>query len=133
MNEPLTLPGEVDETSFSFLNLQERDSWSTFAPVFGSLTIVGAPNYSGRYRFVGHKCEFQVKFSAGTSIASIAGTDYLTLPFTAMGLAGIAVMTDDTTNILVGGCHIDVATSRCYLPNRTASGDVFNLCGWFEV
>lgn len=124
---------EVDKQAFSYLNLQGRDQWLTFAPVFGSLTVVGTPNYSGRYRFVGRQCQFQVRFSAGTSIASVAGTDYLTLPFTAAGLSGIAVMSDDTTNILVGGCHIDVSTSRCYLPTRTASSDVFNICGSFEV
>ena len=124
---------KLEHESFAFLNIQGRDRWETFDPVFGSLTVIGATSYSGRYRFVGRKCEFQVKFSAATSIASSAGTDYLTLPFTATGLTGMATMTNDTTNIAVGTCHLDVATSRCYLPTQAASGSTFNLTGWYEV
>ena len=124
---------DADESSFAFRDLTDADVWTTFAPVFGSLTVVGATSYSGRLRFVGRKCEFQVKFSAATSIASTAGTDYFTLPVTAKGLAGMAVMSSDTTNIAVGVCHVDTATSRCYLPSQVASGNVFNLAGWCEV
>ncbi len=123
----------LDRESFTFRNIQGRDRLDTFTPVFGSLTVVGATSYSGRYRFVGRKCEFQVQFSAATSIASTAGTDYLTLPFTAVGLSGMATMTNETSNIAVGVCHIDVTTSRCYLPTQLASGNVFSLAGWFEV
>ena len=124
---------KLEHESFAFLNIQGRDRWETFDPVFGALTVIGATSYSGRYRFVGRKCEFQVKFSAATSIASMAGTDYLTLPFTATGLTGTAVMTNDTMNIAVGTCHLDVATSRCYIPTQVASGNTFNLAGWFEI
>lgn len=123
----------IDKNGFSWLNLQGLDQWEKFTPVFGSLTVVGATSYSGRLRFVGRKCEFQVQFSAATSIASTAGTDYLTLPTTAAGLAGMATMTNTTTNIAVGVCHIDVATSRCYLPTQVASASVFTLAGFFEV
>ena len=124
---------QLAQDSFSWRDIQGRDKWQTFTPVFGSLTVVGATAYSGRYRFVGRKCELQVKFSAATSIASVAGTDYLTLPFTAAWLTGFGVMSNDTTNIAVGVCHLDVATSRLYLPTQTASGNVFNLFGSFEV
>ncbi len=123
----------LDETGFSYRDIIGQDKWTAWTVVFGSLTIVGAPNYVGRFRIVGKQCFFQVKFSAATSIASTAGTDYLKLPFTAMGLAGMATMTDDTTNVAVGVCHVDVATSRCYLPTQLASGDVFTIEGWFEV
>ncbi len=122
-----------DPETFSYRDRQGRDKWDTFTPVFGALTVVGATSYSGRYRFVGRKCEFQVKFSAATSIASTAGTDYLTLPVAATGLTGMAVMTDDTSNIAIGLCHVDVATSRCYLPTQLASADIFNITGSFEV
>lgn len=131
MNELDDLPH--DPKSFSYRDIQGRDSWDTFTPVFGSLTVVGATNYSGRYRFVGRKCEFQVQFSAATSIASTAGTSYLTLPFTALGFSGLATMTNDTTNVAVGVCHLDVTESRCYLPTQGANASVFNLAGWFEV
>lgn len=124
---------DADESSFAFRDLTDADVWTTFTPVFGSLTVVGATSYSGRLRFVGRQCQFQVKFSAATSIASTAGTDYFTLPVSAQGLAGMAVMSNDTTNIAVGVCHVDTATSRCYLPSQVASGNVFNLAGWCEV
>lgn len=123
---------DPDRFSFAFRDLTSQDTWVKFDPVFGSLTVVGAANYSGRFRIVGRWLQFQVKFSAATSIASTAGTDYLTLPASAAGLAGMAVMTNDTTNVAVGLCHIDVATSRCYLPTQGASGNVFNLCGSYE-
>ena len=123
----------IDETSFSFRDLQDLDIWQVWDVVFGALTIVGTPSYLGRYRIVGRWCQFQVQFSAGTSIASVAGTDYLTLPLPAQGLSGIATMTNETTNVAVGVCHIDVATSRCYLPAQVASGNVFTLCGSYEV
>lgn len=124
---------EIDEKSFAWRDLLSLDQWDTFTPVFGALTVVGATSYSGRYRFVGRQCQFQVQFSAATSIASTAGVDYLNLPMTAAGLSGIAVMTNNTTNIAVGVCHVDVATSRCYLPTQGASGNVFNICGSFEI
>ena len=123
----------IDLKSFSYLDSIGQDKWTVFAPVFGSLTVIGATSYTGRYRIVGRSLQFQVQFSAATSIDSVAGTDYLNLPITAKGLAGMAVMTNDTTNISVGVCHIDVFTSRCYLPNQTASGNTFNLCGWYEI
>ena len=124
---------ESDEASFAYRDLLDMDVWDTFAPVFGSLTVVGAPSYSGRFRFVGKQCYGQVKFSAATSIASVAGTDYLTLPVTAKGLTGMGVMSNDTSNVAVGLCHLDVATSRLYLPAQLASANVFNLFWTCEV
>ena len=124
---------DADESSFAFRDLTDTDVWTNFDPVFGSLTVVGATSYSGRFRIVGRQMFFQVQFSAATSIASTAGTDYLNLPIGAQGLAGAATMTNDTTNIAVGTCHVDVATSRCYLPTQVASGNVFNIAGWIEA
>ena len=126
---------EIWKGGFAWRDLHQQDRWEKFDPVFGSLTVVGATSYSGRLRVVGRQVFFQVKFSAATSIASVAGTDYLTLPITSQSqaLAGIATMTNDTTNVAVGVCHIDVATSRCYLPAQLASGNVFNLCGSYEI
>src|SRR5947208_3418972 len=118
---------EIDQKSFAWRDLLSQDHWMGFAPIFGSLTVVGGTTYSGRLRIVGRKVEFQVSFKAATSVASTAGTDYLTLPITAAGTSGQAQMTNDTTNIAVGLCHIDVATSRCYLPTQAASGNTFNL------
>ena len=125
---------QLDKGSFAYRDLLEQDRWdTTWTPVFGSLTVVGATTYTGRFRIIGRSCQFQVQFSAATSIASVAGTDFLTLPIAAQGLAGFAVMTNDTSNIAVGTCHLDVATSRCYLPTQNASGNVFNLFGQYEI
>ena len=131
MNQLDDLP--LAQESFAYRDITGQDKWTTFTPVFGSLTVVGATSYSGRLRFVGRQCQFQVQFSAATSIASVAGTDYLTLPIAAVGLAGIATMTNNTSNVAVGTCHIDVSTSRCYLPSQSASANVFTLAGWYEV
>lgn len=124
---------QIDGTSFAWRDLIGQDRWESFTVVFGALTVVGATSYTGRLRKVGRSCEFQVTFSAATSIASVAGTDYLTLPITAKGLAGIATMTNDTTNVAVGVCHIDVTNSRCYLPAQVASGNTFTVCGSYEI
>ena len=127
----MALPKILDETSFAFRDLTSQDLWTNFTPVFGSLTVVGATNYSGRFRVVGRMLQFQVEFSAATSIASVAGTDYMNLPIAQAGLSGMAVMTNDTTNIAVGVCHI--TNSRCYLPTQGASGNTFHLAGWYEI
>ena len=129
----MELPKTLDEKSFSYRDIIGQDRWVAWAPAFGSLTVVGTPTYTGRFRVVGRQCFFQVTLVATTSIASSAGTDYLTLPMTALGLAGVATMTNGTSNVAVGVCHIDVATSRCYLPAQVASGNTFTLAGSFEI
>lgn len=123
------------KAGFSWRDLHGEDRWEAFVPVFGALTVVGATSYSGRVRTVGRQVFFQVQFSAATSIASVAGTDYLTLPITAksQSLAGIATMQNLTTNVAVGVCVINVSTSRCYLPTQVASGSIFLLCGSYEI
>lgn len=129
----MALPDHLNEAGFAHRDLIGQDRWESFTPVFGSLTVVGATTYSGRYRIVGKSVQFQASFSAATSIASVAGTDYLTLPIAAKGLSGICVMTNDSTNVAVGLCHVDVTTSRCYLPAQIASGNTFLLCGSYEI
>lgn len=130
----MDLPDIVDLESFAWLNLVGVDAWQRFEPTFTSLTVVGTGTYSGRVRSVGRKIEFQASMVAGTSIASSAGTSYMALPVTpAKGLAGQASMTNDTTKVAVGNCHIDVTNSRCYLPSQSASGNTFNVAGWYEV
>lgn len=123
---------QLNTPGFAYRDILGQDSWSAFT-VSASLTVVGTPTYVGRYRFVGAQCEFQITLVASTSIASTAGTSYVNLPVAAKGIAGLAVMTNDTTNIAVGLCHIDVATSRCYVPAQSASGNTFNICGSYEI
>lgn len=122
----------IDTTSFAYRDLLSVDRWESFTPTF-SLTVVDTPTYTGRFRIQGRQCEFQVKIVPGTSIASTAGTSYMNLPVPANGIAGMAAMTNATTGIAVGLCHIDVSNSRCYLPAQTASGNAFQLAGWYEI
>lgn len=122
----------IDPRSFSYRDLLSIDQWDSFT-VSASLTLIGALTAAGRYRIVGKQCFFQVSLVSSTSIATTAGTHYVSLPITATGLGGSATMTNDTTNIAVGVCHIDVTNSRCYLPTQAASGNTFNVAGWFEI
>jgi len=123
----------LDQKSFAYRDIIGRDKWDSFTPAFTSLTTVGATSFAGRFRKVGREVQFQAKFSAATSIASTAGTTYFALPVTAAGIAGIATMTDDTTNVAVGACHISVSSSRCYIPSQLASSDLFTVFGSYEV
>lgn len=124
---------------FAYRDLLGLDRWQESAqasiPYFNrfSFTWVGTPDYSLRWRIVGKQCFFQVKFNSTTSVATIAGTSYMILPVPAKGIAGSAVMTNDTTNIAVGLCHIDVTNSYVYPPTQAASADTFTIAGWYEV
>jgi hypothetical protein len=122
----------IDRTSFSYRDLLAIDEWISFT-VTASITLVGDATYVGRLRIVGTQCFFQISAVADTSIETTAGTSYFNLPIAAEGIGGMATMTNDTTNISVGDCHIDVATSRCYVPTQGASGNTFNVCGWYEI
>jgi hypothetical protein len=122
----------IDTTSFAYRDLMSVDRWESFTPTF-SLTAVGTPTYTGRYRVQGRKAEFQVKIVPETSIATTAGTSYMDLPIPANGIGGMATMTNATTNIAVGVVHIDVSNSRAYLPSQAASGSTFHVNGWFEI
>lgn len=123
---------QIHQAGFAYRDLLDVDQWDAFAPT-ASLTLVGTPTYTGRFRIVGKQCFFQISAVSSTSIASTAGTHYFDLPITAKGIGGVATMTNDTTNIAVGTCHIDVTNSRCYVPSQAASGNIFNICGWYEV
>ena len=117
--------------SFSFNDIQGRDSWEVWTVVYSfatatSLTVVG------RYKVVGKMCFWQVK-SSGTSLETTAGTSYIDLPITAKGYGGMGAMTNDTTNVAVGVGHIDVANSRFYPPTQSASGNTFTFSGFNEI
>lgn len=127
----------IDEKSFALRDLLGIDRWDPFT-VSASLTVVGTPTYTGRFRFVGKQCFFQIRAVSSTSIAATAGTHYFSLPTVAKGLGGQATMTDATTKIAVGDCHIDTSQTpptpgRVYVPTLIASGDTFIVAGWYEI
>ena len=140
----------LDVAGFAYRSITGQDKWLmqdqsyiAFATQFPSLTTVGTAIYSMRWRTVGKLCQVQMQFSAGTSIASVAGTDYFNLPIMsyqtisgtkyAIGVAGIGIMTDNNNKIVVGSCHIDVPNGRCYLPTQAASNHVFAVFAEYEV
>lgn len=121
----------IDSASFAYANLIGQDKWQSWTVVYSfatatSLTVVG------RMHVIGKQCFCVVK-SSGTSLATTAGTSYITLPFTAKGYGGAGTMSNDTTNIAVGVGHIDVANSRFYPPTQGASANDFTFAFWFEV
>ena len=124
---------QIARRSFAWKDIQGQDQWIPFTPTFTSLTVVGATTYTGRYHIVGNQCFFQVTLLAATSVASTAGTTYMTLPITSKGIAGSATMSNLTTNVAVGVAVVDAVNGRCYPPSQTASGNTFSLCGWHEV
>lgn len=122
----------INQLGFAFRDISGNDKWESFT-VTATLTLVGAATYVGRYRICGAICYFQISAVAATSIASTAGTSFFDLPRAAQGIGGVATMTNATTRIAVGDCHIDVPLSRAYVPAQVASGNTFNVCGWFEI
>ena len=130
----MELPDYVDQTSFAWRDLLGVDQWDSFT-VSASLTVVGTPTYVGRYRIVGKQCFFEISAVSSTSIASTAGTHYFALPIAAKGVAGFATMTDNTAKAAAGTgvCHIDIATSRCYVPTQAASANTFLVAGNYEI
>lgn len=122
----------VDQSSAAYEELLGLDMWRTWTPVRTSWTDVGTIVVTALYKFVGKLVFFQIKVVPGTSIATTAGTSYVSLPVAAKGIGGVATMTNLTTNVSVGVCHIDATNSRCYPPSQTASGNTFVLNGWYE-
>jgi hypothetical protein len=123
----------VDPTSFAARNLQGIDRWESWTPVPVSMTEVGTATYTGRFRVVGRKLEWQIGIVAGTSTACTAGTTYFPLPINATGLAGVSVAYNDATNVAIGVCAVNVSTSRIYPPAWTATGDAIKLAGSNEL
>lgn len=130
-----------NQQGFAWRDLLGQDRWESrdqsvigFTTQF-SVTVVGTPTYKLRYRTVGKVCEFQCDFVATTSIATTAGTHYMSLPITANAASGggCATMVNKSTNVAVGVGVIDVTNSRVYLPTQAAIGSTFNVSGWYEV
>lgn len=133
----MTLPdwlSWVAKESFSFRDLIGQDRWSTWTPVV-SMTIVGSPTYSGRFRVVGRVCEFQVKFSCsgGNTVACTAGTSYIALPIPAKGYGGPVIAFDTSAKTAHGAGGIDVTNSRAYPAGWVASTVDVVVTGQYEV
>lgn len=124
---------EWDQKSFAYRDLTDQDRWDSFTPSFTSLEASGTTSYSGRLRVVGKSLQFQVTLRASTAVRSSGGEAYMVLPISSKGLSGLATLTNITTNIAVGTCHIDSTNSRCYLPAIASSSATFAVAGWYEI
>lgn len=122
----------VDPASFALRDLRGADVWTAFTPSRTGWTDVGTPTITGRFRIVGRQCFFQVKIVPATSVASVAGTSYITLPVTATGLDGDGSMKNGSTLVAIGVCAFDVPNSRVYVPAQTATGNILLIAGQFE-
>lgn len=125
-----TITADVVDGSINSAKL--GSAWTTFTPSRTGWTDVGAPTVTGRKCRIGNVEYFQVKVVPNTSIATVAGTSYITLPETAVGIGGDASMQNITANTAVGSCVIDQTNSRVYVPSQVAAADTFTICGWFE-
>lgn len=110
-------------------------TWTAWTPTRTSWTDVGTPTVTARYCQIGSVVFFQVSVVPATSIATTAGTSYISLPVTAntAGLGGDASMVNDTSFVAIGDCVFDMANSRCYVPSQLASGNTFEIAGWYEA
>lgn len=120
-----TFAGAVTATNFS--------AWAAYTPTRTGWTDVGSPTVTARFCQVRNVCQFQIKVIPGVTVATVAGTSYVSLPATAAGIGGDASMQDLTTFISIGNCVIDVANSRVYVPAQAATADSLIIAGWFEV
>ena len=109
--------------------------WETWTPTRTGFTDVGSPTVTARYCLVGKVCKFQIKVVPGTTVATVAGTSYVSLPVTvgASALAGEGSMMNITTLIAIGTCAMDIANSRCYLPTQGATANTLTIFGSYEV
>jgi len=136
----------VNIYGFANRDLLDQDTYQlrtqadvAFATQF-SVTLVGTGSYTMRWRDVGKACQFECEFSSTTTIASTAGTSYFLLPLRsynasnlAFGKGGLAQMNNLTTNVATGLCSIKLVNGRCYLPALVASGNTFQVAGWYPI
>lgn len=119
---------------FSFRDIIGQDRWTAFNPIRTGWTDVGtAPVVKAVWRDVGQQCFLQMRVIPGTTVATAVGTSYVALPRAAAGISGEGSMQDLTTKAWIGGCVVDVTTSRLYLPTWAASGDTILLWASWQI
>ncbi len=125
---------ELFTQGFAFRDIIGQDRWTKFTPIRTGWADVGtAPTVTGYWRDVGLQCFLQAKIVPGTTVASTAGTSYIELPRAAKGISGEGSMQDLTTKTWIGGCVVDVSTSRLYVPTWAASGDTILLWASWQL
>lgn len=110
-------------------------TWASFTTTRTGFTDVGAPTITSRYCQIGNVVFFQIRMVPSTTIASVAGTSYCSLPVTAgaSALAGSAMMGNATTLVSIGDCVFDIANSRVYTPAQLATANTLVVSGNYEA
>ena len=110
-------------------------TWSTWTPTRTGWTDVGEPTVTARKCQIGNIGYLQIKVVPSTTTATVAGTSYVDLPYTAnaSGIGGDGSMLNSTTLIGIGTTVIDVANSRIYVPTQGATANTLTISAWFEV
>lgn len=123
----------LKQENFAYRDLLGQDQWIEWTPTRTSWTDVGVPTVTARYHVIGRQCFFQIKVVPSTTVATTAGTSYVNLPITALGLSGEGSMQNATTLVAIGSCVIDTTNSRVYVPSQVATGNTILISGWFEI
>lgn len=118
---------------FAFRDIIGQDRWTKFTPIRTGWTDVGVPTILAFWRDVGAQCFLQMQVIPSTTVATAVGTSYIDLPRRAKGISGEGSMQDLTTKAWIGGCVVDVTTSRLYLPTWAASGDTILLWASWQI
>lgn len=107
--------------------------WTTWVPTRTGWTDIGTPTVTARYCQIGNVVFFQIKIVPATTVASVAGTSYISLPVAAAGISGIVEMMNLTTLVGVGSGVLDVANTRAYVPSQGATANTLTISGYYEV
>ena len=118
-----------------FKKLFPQPQWTAWAPTRTGWTDVGSPTVTARYCQIGAIVFFQVKVVPGTTVATVGGTSYISLPVAAgaSGIGGDGSMGNTTGLISIGNCIFDIANSRCYVPSQSATTATLEITGWYEA
>ena len=120
--------------NFAYRDLIGQDKWESWTPTRMGWTDVGTPTVTGRFRVVGRQCFFQVKVVPGTTVATVAGTSYITMPIAIASFGGVAVMYNYSTGVAVGVCSVwDGTNPGVFVPAQVATGNTLVIAGWYEI
>jgi hypothetical protein len=107
----------------------------TYTPTFTNLTVVdgtGSATYTGTYTRVGRLVYFTatITVTGSCTTASINGSTYVSLPFTAAPSAGSVGVADANAANLSNGL---IAGAVCYMPTWSARNVAIYVGGTFSV
>ena len=117
----------------ALLDTYEEGTWT---PTPANFTVVGTPDYSGRYTIIGNMVFITVSISSTTTTAATAGTSYLSLPVAVLATQNSTVTAASASSGAppaagYGVGWIDATNDRIYVPTWAATKTVI-LSGFYE-